>query len=144
MCMVGLGISFALVRTDGSSPIVHATRSELFYLGESSKMKKVNGCFPRSHDRPVLVIPPADVMEDIEYWTKHALICKFLGIRISLSALEAWIHRSWQVEGDMEIMLAGNSFFFVVFSCMFDRDHVYEEGPYFYNHAGLFVKPWHS
>ena len=44
----------------------------------------------------------------------------------------------------MEIMLAGNSYFFVVFSCMFDHDHVFEGGPYFYNHVGLFVKPWHS
>ena len=84
-----------LVRTDGSSPTVLAMRSESFYSRESSKLKKVNGCFPRSHDFPVLVIPPADVMEDIDYWTKHALICKFLGIRISLSSLEAWIRRSW-------------------------------------------------
>ena len=89
------GISFALVRIDGSSPTVHAMRSESFYSGESSKLKKVNGCFSRTHDRPVLVIPTVDVMEDIEYWTKHALICKFLGIQISLSALEAWIHCSW-------------------------------------------------
>lgn len=93
--MVGLVVSFALVRTNGSSLTVHATRSESFYSGESSKMKKVNGFFPCSHDRPILVIPPMTVMEDIEYWTKHALICKFLGIWISLSALEAWIHCSW-------------------------------------------------
>ena len=104
-------ISSALVRTEGSSPTVHAMRSGSFYLGKSSKLKKVNGYFWRSHDHPVLVIPPTDVMEDIEYWTKHALICKYLGIHISLSALEAWIHRSWQVEGDMEIMLGGNSYF---------------------------------
>ena len=67
-------ISSTLVRTDGSSPTMHAMRSKSFYSGESSKLKKVNGCFPCSHDLPVLVIPPADVMEDIEYWTKHALI----------------------------------------------------------------------
>ena len=116
VCMDQTGISCTLVRTDGSSPTVPAMRSESFYLGESSKLKKVNGCFPHSHDRPVLVIPLVDVMEDIEYCTKHALICKFLGIRISLSSLEAWIRRSWQVEGDMQIMLVGNSYFFVVFS----------------------------
>ena len=43
----------------------------------------------------------------------------------------------------MEIMLVGNSYFFVVFSCMSNRDRVFEGGPYFYNHVGLFVKPWH-
>ena len=74
VCLDRTGISSTLVRTDGSSPTVHAMRSESFYSGESSKLKKVNGCFPRSHDRHVLVIPPADVMEDIEYWTKHGLI----------------------------------------------------------------------
>ena len=80
VCMDRTGISFALVRIDGSSPTMPTMRSESFYSGESSKLKKVNGCFPRSHDHPILVIPPTDVMEDIDYWTKHALICKFLGI----------------------------------------------------------------
>ena len=107
------------MRTDGSSPTVPTMRSESFYSGESSKLKKVDGCLPCSHDHHVLVIPPADVMEDIEYWTKHALICKFLGIRISLSSLEAWICRSWQVEGDMKTILARNSYFFVIFLLVF-------------------------
>ena len=78
VCMDQTGISSTLVRIDGSSPTVHVMRSESFYSWETSKLKKVNGCFPHSHDRLVLVIPPTDVMEDIEYWTKHALICKFL------------------------------------------------------------------
>ena len=57
----------------------------------------------------MLLIPPEAVMEDVDYLATHALICKFLGIWISLAALEAWIRRSWQVEGNMDIMLAGNS-----------------------------------
>ena len=46
------------------------------------------GLDPQSKDCPILVIPPEAMKEDIEYWTKHALICKFLGVCISLSALE--------------------------------------------------------
>ena len=43
----------------------------------------------------------------------------------------------------MDIMLAGNNYFLVNFSCMSDRNRVFEGGPYFYNSVGLFVKPWH-
>ncbi|XP_059076766.1 uncharacterized protein LOC131876024 [Cryptomeria japonica] len=60
-----------------------------------------------------------------------------------MSTLEDWIRRSWQVDGDMDIMLPGNNYL-IFFSCMSDRDRVFEGGPYFYNHVGLFVKPWYS
>ena len=60
---------------------------------ESCNEKKLHmhvalGLDPQSKDCPILVIPPEAMKEDIEYWTKHALICKFLGVCISLSALE--------------------------------------------------------
>ncbi|XP_057868067.2 uncharacterized protein LOC131075253 [Cryptomeria japonica] len=32
----------------------------------------------------------------------------------------------------------------VDFSSISDRNRVFEGGPYFYNHVGLFIKPWHS
>jgi len=80
----------------GSSPGARPQEKEPFYASERQKFNKVNGCFPRSQDRLVLVIPLEAVMEDVDYLATHALICKFLGIRISLAALEAWIHRSWQ------------------------------------------------
>ena len=96
-------------------------------------MKKINGCLPRAQDPPVLVIPPNLVKEDVSYWSRHALIYKFLGICIPLSTLEAWIHRSWQIEGDMDIMLATNSYFMVIFSNIEDCNRFFEGGPYFYN-----------
>lgn len=146
--MAGTGDSSSLILAGasgygGSSPGARPQEKEPFYASERQKLNKINGCFPRSQDRPVLVIPPEAIMEDVDYLASHALICKFLGIRISLAALEAWIRRSWQVEGDMDIMLAGNSYFLVNFSCMSDRNRVFEGGPYFYNSVGLFVKPWH-
>ncbi|XP_057836070.2 uncharacterized protein LOC131046358 [Cryptomeria japonica] len=117
---------------------------ESSFVGESSKLKKVNGCLPRSQDRPVLVISPESVHEDIAYWSQHVLICKFLGIRIPLSALESWIRRTWHVEGDFDLLVAANGYFMVDFSSISDRNRVFEGGPYFYNHVGLFIKPWHS
>ena len=129
---------------DRSFPGVSSQDKETFYVSERSKVNKVNGCLLRSQDRPVLVIPPEAVKEDVEYLASHALICKILGIRISLSALEAWIRHSWQGEGDFDIMLAGNSYFMVNFSCMLDQNHVFEGGPYFYDRVGLFIKPWYA
>lgn len=144
MAASGVSTSLILARAsgcDGSSPRAWSQEKEPFYVRERQKLNKVNGCFPRSQDRPVLVIPLEAVMEDVDYLATHALICKFLGIRISLAALEAWIRRSWQVEGDMDIMLVGNSYFLVNFSCMLDRNRVFEGGPYFYDRVGLFIKP---
>ena len=74
---------------DESSLGVRSQEKEPFYVSKHQKLTKVNGCFPRSQDRPVLVIPLEAVIEDVDYFATHALTCKFLGIRISLSALEA-------------------------------------------------------
>ncbi|XP_059065981.1 uncharacterized protein LOC131857427 [Cryptomeria japonica] len=107
------------------------------------RIKKVNGCLERSEDRPVLVIQPEQVSKDVDYWCRHALICKFLGLRLSLPVLESWARRVWNPEGDLEILLAANNYFLVIFSSMSDRNRAFEGGPYFFNQVGLFIKPWH-
>ena len=92
----------------------------------SVHIKKTNGCLERSDDRPVLVIQPEQISKDVEYWGKHALIYKFLGLPLSLPVLESWAHRNWNPEGDMEILLAANNYFMVIFSNMTDRNKVFE------------------
>ena len=109
----------------------------------SFRIKKINGCLERSDDRPVLIIQPEQISEDVEYWGKHALICKFLGLRLSLPMLESWAHQIWNPEGDMEILLEANNYFMVSFSSMSDRNKVFKGGPYFFNQVGIFIKPWH-
>ena len=74
---------------DGSSLRVRSQEKELFYVSECQKLNKVNSCFPCSQDRLVVVIPLEAIIEDVDYLATHALTCKFLGIWISLSALEA-------------------------------------------------------
>ena len=78
-----------------------------------------------------MVIQPEQILEDIEYWRNHALICKFLGLRLSLSVLDSWARRVWNPEGDMEILLVANNYFMVIFSSMADRNKAFEGGPYF-------------
>ena len=43
----------------------------------------------------------------------------------------------------MEILLAANNYFMVIFSNMTDKNKVFEGGPYFFNKVGLFIKLWH-
>ena len=63
---------------------------------------------------------------------------------MSLQFLEAWARRTWEPEGEMEIMLLANNYFMVTFNCTADRNRVFEGGPYFYNKVGFFIKPWHA
>jgi hypothetical protein len=108
------------------------------------RLQKINGCLQKAEVHPILVVQPEQVSEDVEYWSNHALICKFLGLRLSLPVLDSWARRVWNPEGDMEILIAGNNYFLVIFSCMSDRNKAFEGGPYFFNQVGLFIKPWHT
>ena len=76
---------------NGSSSSMLAQQANTFYMSVGPAMKKINGCLPRAQDRSILVIPPYLGKEDVSYWSRHALIYKFIGIRIPLSTLEAWI-----------------------------------------------------
>ena len=83
----------------GSSTSLHANVKDLngkpsLGDGKSSpnggfRLKKVNGFLQRAEDRPILVIQPEQVLEDVEYWSNHTLICNFLGLRLSLPVLES-------------------------------------------------------
>ena len=77
--MAGTGDSSSLILAGasgygGSSPGARPQEKEPFYASERQKLNKINGCFPRTQDRPVLVIPPEAVMEDVDYLASHALI----------------------------------------------------------------------
>ena len=102
--------------------------------GESSSngkihLKKINGCLQKAEIRPILVIQPEQVLEDVEYWSNHALICKFLGLCHSFPMLDSCARQVWNPEGDMEILLAANCYFMVIFSSMVDRNKAFEGGP---------------
>ncbi|XP_057831869.1 uncharacterized protein LOC131042571 [Cryptomeria japonica] len=148
---MGLSFKETVVRNNPSAP-QHTNpifgesgtgMGESSCLSGSFRPSKVNRCLAKSDNRPVVEIQPEAIADDINYLSKHALICKFLGIRVSLSFLESWARRTWSPEGEMDVLLAANGYFQVVFSCMSDRNKVFEGGPYFYNQVGLFIKPWH-
>ena len=50
------------------------------------------------------------IAEDVEYYSRHSLYCKFLGLRVSLQFLENLARRFWEPEGEMEVTLLANNF----------------------------------
>ena len=74
-------------------------------LSGGSRITKINGCLERCKERPKLVIPFEMIAEDVEYYSKHSLYCKFLGLRVSLQCLENWAQKVWELEGEMEVTL---------------------------------------
>lgn len=69
------------------------------------RIPKINGCLERCAERPNVVIPMEMLAEDIDYFSRHSLYCKFLGLKISLQFLDSWAQRTWLPEGEMEIHL---------------------------------------
>lgn len=49
----------------------------------------------------------------------------------------------WNPKGEIEVMLATNNYFLVVFLSITDRNKEFEGGPYFYNQLVLFIISWH-
>lgn len=93
-----------------------------------SQISKINGCLEKCSERPRVSIPPEMIAKDVDYFSKHSLYYKFLGMRVSLQFLENWAQRTWAPEGEMEIMLLANNYFMVTFNCMEDRSRVFEGG----------------
>eukprot|EP00253_Pinus_taeda_P036597 PITA_36597 len=53
-----------------------------------------------------------------------------------------WIYQRWKPKGHIELKLGEKGFFTTIFANLEDKERVFEEGPYFMNNAGLFMKFW--
>ena len=72
---------------------------------------------------------------------ERALIGKFVGIWPSEKTLTWWINTTWKPQGHYDLQLGAKGFFIVIFFNE-DRTRIFESGPYFFNSAGLFLRPW--
>jgi len=70
----------------------------------------------------------------------HAMICKFVGYWPTEKELYRWIYQRWRPKGHIELKLGAKGFFTAIFANLEDKERVFEEGPYFMNNAGLFMK----
>jgi hypothetical protein len=78
----------------------------------------------------------------MQFMREHALIGKFLGLWPAEKDLIKWIKHWWNPKGDYELQLSSKGFFTVIFYNLEDKDRVFENGPYFFNSAGLFLRFW--
>jgi len=72
----------------------------------------------------------------------HALICKFIGYWLTKKDLFRWIYQRWRLKGHIELKLGAKGFFTVIFEKLEDKERVFEEGLYFMNNVGLFMRYW--
>jgi hypothetical protein len=70
---------------------------------------------------------------------EHALIGKFLGLWPSEHDLMRWIKDWWNPKGDYEGQLISKGFFTIIIYSMEDKGRIFDNGPYFYNSAELFL-----
>jgi hypothetical protein len=99
-------------------------------------------CIPQSEKPPRYLISSTRVGEHTQFMREHALIGKFLGLWPSERDLTRWIKHWWNPKGDYEIQLSSKGFFTIILYNLEDKDKIFENGPYFYNSAGIFLRFW--
>ena len=93
-------------------------------------------------NKPRFVILLNRLEEYRSYMRDYALICKFVGYWPAEKDMLTWIQQRWKPKGHVELKLGAKGFFTVIFSNLEDRERIFEEGPYFMNNAGLFMRDW--
>ena len=73
---------------------------------------------------------------------ESALIGKFVGICPTEKTLVWWINTTWKPQGHYDLQLGAKGFFTIILFNEEDRMRILENGPYFYNSMGLFLRPW--
>ena len=109
---------------------------------EKGDYKKPGHCVAKSKIVSKLQISSERVMEDIQYMKEHALINKIFGIWPAEKTLVWWINTTWKTQGHYDLQLGAKGFFTIIFFNEEDRMKIFENGPYFYNLVGLFLRPW--
>jgi hypothetical protein len=99
-------------------------------------------CIPQMEKPPRYLISSTRVGEHTQFMKEHALIGKFLGLWPTERDLNKWIKHWWNPKGDYEVQLSSKGFFTIILYNLEDKDRIFENGPYFFNSAGLFLRFW--
>ena len=91
---------------------------------------------------PKLQIKSDRIREDINYMKERALIRKFVRFWPTDKTLVWWINTTWKPQGHYDLQLGAKGFFMVIFFNEENRTRNFEGGPYFFNSASLFLRPW--
>jgi hypothetical protein len=109
---------------------------------QTSKNWLPGKCIPQMEKPPLYRITSTRVGEHTQFMMDHALIGKFLGLWPTERDLSRWIKDWWKPKGDYEVQLSSKGFFTIILYNLDDKDRIFDNGPYFYNSAGLFLRFW--
>lgn len=109
-------------------------------LGAAWKSDRRGKFLPCIIEKPRYVIPANKLEKYQSYMRDRALIYKFVRVWPSERDLTKWIQQKWQPQGHIELKLGAKGFFTVIFFNLKDREQVFDNGPYFYNNVGLFLR----
>ena len=112
-------------------------------VGENEEKPKMTSktCKPVA-ERPKIELPSQRINTQIQYMKDHALIGKFIGFWPTEKALQGWIAAKWKPKGNINLKLRPKGFLTAIFNCIEDRNRVLDNGPYFFNAAGLYLRNW--
>eukprot|EP00253_Pinus_taeda_P020587 PITA_20587 len=63
-------------------------------------------------------------------------------IELLEKVLRGWIAAKWKPKGHVNLCLGPKGFFTAIFLCLEDKYKIMDEGPYFFNSAGLYLRDW--
>jgi hypothetical protein len=99
-------------------------------------------CMPQAPIYPKYVIKSIRVGEHTQFMKYHSLIGKCLGIWPSEKDVIKWIKHWCNPKCDYELQLRSKGFFTIIFYILEYKDRVFQNGPYFYNSGGLYLRFW--
>lgn len=127
--------------TDGQANNRRETSQGKEKVGEKTTATS-SRCKPIAAERPKIELPSQEINERMQYMKDHALIGKFIGFWPTEKALYGWIAAKWKSKGHITLQLGPKGFFTVIFLCLEDKFRIMDEGPYFFNSAGLYLRDW--
>jgi hypothetical protein len=96
-------------------------------------------CIPQATKAQRYVINSMRFVEHTKFMKYHALIINFWGLWPSERDLARWIKTWWSPKGDYDLQLILKGFFTIIFYNLEDKDHIFENGSYFFNFVGIYL-----
>jgi hypothetical protein len=99
-------------------------------------------CMLQTNSTPRDLISLDRVGENTQFMKEHMLIGKCQGLWSSERDLMKLIKTWWNPERNYELHLGLNGFFTIILYNLEDKDKIFENGPYFFNSGGLYLRFW--
>jgi hypothetical protein len=99
-------------------------------------------CLPKAKENMKFEIKIEKIGGYIQFMQEHVVIGKFLGIWPTEKALTWWINTTWKPKDRIDLNLGSKGFVTTICTNLEDHDQIFENKSYFFNSAGLHIRPW--